>query len=391
VLLTRKDFEDGFGDWGTRQFAPNGTPWVPGSPDSAAGYSLTIVDDTTYGKVARLELRDGDDPMLGGVAFGERVQIMVGPFVPDGAGGLRNPISGDVLGFRTAMKLSAPFPNRQAFYCFDQFHRLGNGESPVAFTGWGDTLYLQVNAAQPSRYMRALGKWTSLAGRWLPMEYLVKFSSGSDGWIDLAFDGGARTRVYSGRTLFDSGTYMNRSHYRDGSFTETAVVWYAPLEVHDGWPSDSGPTPAPEPEPEVVPVGITLTPAPEATVPEAVAFSLTVEGPANVEVAVGIEPTDHEALTFTGPGMHTGILDATGLAEAWVWADATDPADPVNEDSLVHHVLVEAPDPEPDPEPVDPCAAIKAERDTALAQRDAAIAERNAALAKIDAAKAALA
>jgi hypothetical protein len=386
ALLNRKDFEDGFSDWSTRQFAPNGTPWSPGMTDAQAGYALTIVDDTTYGKVARLELRNGDDPMLGGVAYGERVQIMVGAFVPNGSGGFRNPVSGDVLGFRTAMKLSSPFPNRQAFYCFDQFHRLGNGESPVAFTGWGDTLYLQVNAAQPSRYMRPLGKWSALAGRWLSMEYLVKFSSGSDGWIDLAFDGGARTRVYTGRTLFDSGCYMNRSHYRDGSFTETAVVWYAPLEVHDTWPSDSTPTPAPEPEPEAVPVSITLTPANEATVPEAVSFTATVTGPADVAVAVGIEPTDHPAQTFTGPGVHEGTLDAAGLAEAWVWADAWDPALSTNSDSLVHHVFVEAPapDPEPEPEPVDPCASVKAER-------DAAIAERDAALAKIDAAKAALA
>ena len=186
-------------------------------------YGAQVVDDPTYGKAARIEIRAGDVPSFGG---GERSEIQGDPGITGGG-------EGETFWYEFAVKFDSQFPMNHAdlgWGLVNQFDSQPRGQSPLF--GW----YVD----------HKNGYWSLVAGKgyivdlplnpdvWQHIKMRVLYSADDtkgalQAWLNgqpLVFTNGET--VYHVRTLYSSGAIANYQfgYYRK-PMAPTGVVYHA--------------------------------------------------------------------------------------------------------------------------------------------------------------------
>ena len=223
------------GDYSTGNFSQwpvvqNVTYNSSGSGYPATGrYQAAIINDSTYGKAARFEVRSGDSPFLGT----ERSEVQ--------AGGNTGGSSGTTRWYRFATKFDATFPTNHASLGWgltNQFHGNFSGGSPwVAFhVGRANGMWsLSMNRqGNPGTYLGEVTIWQVPLGIvWHDIKMQIKWSTGSDGFIKLWYNGVPQTFMVGGSTTYtgqnmitgDSGSYYKEGYYRQAT-SPTGIVYH---------------------------------------------------------------------------------------------------------------------------------------------------------------------
>lgn len=363
------------------QCAPNGSPCV-GCPDT--GYAIRVVpaqEPSGLGGVSALQLdrRPGDDPMLGGVAYGPRAQVQFTGRPEEHAG------SG-ILGLRLAVRVMQS-PPAGAWNVFGwQWHAKADGSPSLGFYRVGDRLELHANrwgSGGVIEYARVLWSAPIRFGQLMVIDVRLNASnSDADGWVEVVLDGQPQLMAngqgrYQVRTTPPAGIgcYSILSNYSHRTVAASVLqVAFFGLAHGDWFPGQAGlPTPAP-PVDATGPLVEILTPAAEAAAAGAVPVRARVVDTAGVDaVAAGLNIPD-TAVSLTrvaGTDEWVGTVQApAGTAgRFWVWVTATDRVGNDTDQALPVNLTTPAPPPpdDPVPEPMDVAAVLTALHDARAA------------------------
>jgi hypothetical protein len=223
------------GDYSTGDFLQWG--WIEagdyvGSPSGyPSTYSATVIDDATYGKAARFEVRSGDIPF----GNGERAEVGEDAATTGGT-------EGQVRCYRFATKFDPTFPQNHAdlgWAVTNQWHQDSEVGSPLLSWSpaikngyWSLTITKQ---SAPGDYLDTFSIFdTPLAvGQWHDVTMQVRWStSDTEGWIRLWLNGIRQTFVNGADTYFvgtlipgTTTVYYKEGYYRK-PMSPTGIVYH---------------------------------------------------------------------------------------------------------------------------------------------------------------------
>ncbi|WP_233164977.1 polysaccharide lyase [Mycobacterium sp. AT1] len=199
-------------------------------------YSASIVDDPTYGKAARYEVRTGDVPPFGG---GERSEVSG----TDASGGAE----GQIRWYQFATKFDESFPSNHSALGWgltNQWHGDGSlGSPPLNWTvGEQDGQWTLVAERQsdPGGYLGQLHLFRTPInpGSWHEVKMEVLWStSDTKGYVRLWLNGARQTftdgsDTYFVRTLLPGSSpaptvYYKEGYYRENDIPATGIVYHS--------------------------------------------------------------------------------------------------------------------------------------------------------------------
>lgn len=225
------DYQTGdFSQWWVQCKGYNGEgSKFPGS------YSATVIDDPTYAKAARFEVRTGDVAPFGG---GERSEVS--------GGGDTGGSEGDIRWYRFATKFDSTFPTDHASLGWgltNQWH--GDSSSGTPPLNWsvstdnGQWTLLADRQSSPGGYLGKVALFSTPldVGSWHDVQMQICWSaSDSVGFVELWHNGDRQTftdgsQTYHVRTLVpgtaNPSAYYKEGYYRQNGIVPTGIVYHA--------------------------------------------------------------------------------------------------------------------------------------------------------------------